>query len=207
MIKNYKLASVVLLVSFATYICGMEITSTSPENKKNKQQQALPVKSITICRSFCPRNNFKIEIIEKHTDNKYTDDRAFGREFHPKITKEILKNLLEAVQPKDLSIVRIGLEKSIFDGIPNLSKVASFKLISNKLNELEVLAGFPGNFPSLTSLDISNSLLWRSEDERNIEKHFDFIMEADITHIFKAKQHRTFDLKGKPLSKRGIIRG
>lgn len=35
--------------------------------------------------------------------------------------------------------------------------------------------------------------LWRSEDE---EKHFDFVLEADITHLFKSKEKRTFDLKG-----------
>jgi hypothetical protein len=40
--------------------------------------------------------------------------------------------------------------------------------------------------------------MWRSEDE---EKHFDFIVEADITHLFKAKQRRTFDLIGKPNSR------
>ncbi len=44
--------------------------------------------------------------------------------------------------------------------------------------------------------------LWRSEDE---EKHFDFVVEADVTHLFKAKQKRTFDLKKgttqKPLSR------
>ena len=40
--------------------------------------------------------------------------------------------------------------------------------------------------------------MWRSEDE---EQHFDFVVEADITHLFGAKQHRTFDLKGKPLSR------
>lgn len=40
--------------------------------------------------------------------------------------------------------------------------------------------------------------LWRSCDE---EKHFDFVLEADITHLFKAKQTRTFDLQGKPLSR------
>ena len=44
--------------------------------------------------------------------------------------------------------------------------------------------------------------LWRSEDE---EKHFDFVIEADVTHMFKAKQKRTFDLKKgttrKPLSR------
>lgn len=40
--------------------------------------------------------------------------------------------------------------------------------------------------------------MWRSEDE---EKHFDFVVEADITHLFKAKQTRTFDLIGKPNSR------
>ena len=39
---------------------------------------------------------------------------------------------------------------------------------------------------------------WYSEDE---EKHFDFLVEADITHLFKAKQRRTFDLVGKPNSR------
>lgn len=40
--------------------------------------------------------------------------------------------------------------------------------------------------------------LWRSEDE---EKHFDFVVEADINHWFKSKETRTFDLKDKPLSR------
>jgi len=40
--------------------------------------------------------------------------------------------------------------------------------------------------------------MWRSEDE---EKHCDFVLEADITHLFNAKQKRTFDLNGKPLSR------
>jgi len=40
--------------------------------------------------------------------------------------------------------------------------------------------------------------MWRSEDE---EKHFDFIIEADVTHLFNAKQRRTFDLKTKPNSR------
>jgi hypothetical protein len=40
--------------------------------------------------------------------------------------------------------------------------------------------------------------LWQSEDQ----DHFiDLILEADITHLFKAKQRRTFDLKGKPSSR------
>jgi hypothetical protein len=34
-----------------------------------------------------------------------------------------------------------------------------------------------------------------------MEKSFNFIVEADITHLFKAKQERTFDLKCKPLSR------
>lgn len=40
--------------------------------------------------------------------------------------------------------------------------------------------------------------MWQSEDA---EKSFNFIVEADITHLFHAKQQRTFDLKGKPLSR------
>ena len=39
---------------------------------------------------------------------------------------------------------------------------------------------------------------WRSEDE---DKHFDFVLETDITHLFKSKQRRTLDLIGKPLSR------
>jgi hypothetical protein len=40
--------------------------------------------------------------------------------------------------------------------------------------------------------------MWSSEDG---EKSFNFIVEADITHLFRAKQERTFDLKGKPNSR------
>lgn len=40
--------------------------------------------------------------------------------------------------------------------------------------------------------------MWGSEDG---EKSFNFIVEADITHLFKAKQNMTFDLKGKPNSR------
>lgn len=40
--------------------------------------------------------------------------------------------------------------------------------------------------------------MWRNED---MEKSFNFIVEADITHLFNAKQERTFDLKCKPLSR------
>jgi len=40
--------------------------------------------------------------------------------------------------------------------------------------------------------------LWRSEDE---EKHFDIVIDAEFTHLFNAKQVRTFDLKTKPLSR------
>lgn len=40
--------------------------------------------------------------------------------------------------------------------------------------------------------------MWRSEDE---ERHFDLVLEADITHLFRAKQTRVFDLVGKPNSK------
>ncbi len=40
--------------------------------------------------------------------------------------------------------------------------------------------------------------IWRSEDE---DQHWDFVIDADITHLFNAKQRRTFDLNGKPLSR------
>jgi hypothetical protein len=40
--------------------------------------------------------------------------------------------------------------------------------------------------------------MWRSEDA---DKSFSFIFEVDVTHLFKAKQTRTFDLKGKNLSR------
>ncbi len=40
--------------------------------------------------------------------------------------------------------------------------------------------------------------MWESEDA---ERSFNFIVEADITHLFKAKQKMTFDLKGKPNSR------
>jgi len=39
---------------------------------------------------------------------------------------------------------------------------------------------------------------WRSEDD---EDHLGIYLDADITHLFKARQHRTFDLKNKPNSR------
>jgi hypothetical protein len=47
--------------------------------------------------------------------------------------------------------------------------------------------------------DISgHAMLWRSCDE---ESNLGFFVDANITHLFKAKQTRTADLKGKPLSR------
>jgi hypothetical protein len=40
--------------------------------------------------------------------------------------------------------------------------------------------------------------MWENEDK---DKSFNFIVEADITHLFAAKQTRTFDLKNKPNSR------
>ncbi len=40
--------------------------------------------------------------------------------------------------------------------------------------------------------------MWENEDK---DKSFNFIVEADITHLFNAKQTRTFDLIGKPNSR------
>ncbi len=42
---------------------------------------------------------------------------------------------------------------------------------------------------------------WRMWTNEDMEKSFNFIVEADITHLFNAKQQRTFDLKCKPLSR------
>ena len=41
-------------------------------------------------------------------------------------------------------------------------------------------------------------VFWRCDDE---SKHFGFYFDANITHLFKAKQERTFDLCGKPNSR------
>jgi len=42
---------------------------------------------------------------------------------------------------------------------------------------------------------------WRMWCNEDMERSFNFIVEADITHLFNAKQQRTFDLKCKPLSR------
>jgi len=44
----------------------------------------------------------------------------------------------------------------------------------------------------------SHALLWQSEDEHS---HIGFHLDANITHLFKAKQRRCFDLCGKPMSR------
>jgi hypothetical protein len=41
-------------------------------------------------------------------------------------------------------------------------------------------------------------MLWRSDDEEN---SMGFYADANITHLFKTRQRRTFDLKNKPLSR------
>ena len=41
-------------------------------------------------------------------------------------------------------------------------------------------------------------MMWSSEDG---ERSFNFIVEADVTHLFKAHQKMTLDLVGKPLSR------
>ncbi len=42
---------------------------------------------------------------------------------------------------------------------------------------------------------------WRMWCNEEMERSFNFIVQADITHLFKAKQQRTFDLICKPLSR------
>jgi len=44
----------------------------------------------------------------------------------------------------------------------------------------------------------SHATLWRCENE---ESSLGFYLDANITHLFKDKQRRTFDLTGKPLSR------
>ena len=41
-------------------------------------------------------------------------------------------------------------------------------------------------------------VFWRSEDE---EKHLGIYLDANVTHLFKSTENRTFDLKGKPVSR------
>lgn len=62
-----------------------------------------------------------------------------------------------------------------------------FEPIVGNGNHWELGAGFSMHYT-----------LWRSEDA---DRQFDFNLEVDITHMFKAKQKRCFDLKCKPLSR------
>jgi len=44
----------------------------------------------------------------------------------------------------------------------------------------------------------SHFSLWRSEDQ---ESSFEFFLDANVTHLFKTRHTRTFDLCGKPMSR------
>lgn len=55
-----------------------------------------------------------------------------------------------------------------------------------------------GNHWEVGGLWTSHVIFWRSEDE---EKHFGGYLDANITHLFKTRQKRCFDLCGKPLSR------
>ena len=55
-----------------------------------------------------------------------------------------------------------------------------------------------GNHWELGGTIHGNYVFWRSEDE---EKHFGFYADAVITHLFKANEQRTFDLKNKDNSR------
>lgn len=55
-----------------------------------------------------------------------------------------------------------------------------------------------GNHWELGGTAHGHYVFWRSEDE---EKHFGFYVDAVITHLFKANEERTFDLKGKDNSR------
>lgn len=45
----------------------------------------------------------------------------------------------------------------------------------------------------------THGILWRNPE--NIDNYFGFYFDANITHMFKSYQRRTFDLKNKPLSR------
>lgn len=55
-----------------------------------------------------------------------------------------------------------------------------------------------GNHWELGGTIHGHYVFWRSEDE---EKHFGFYVDAIVTHLFKAKEQRTFDLVGKDNSR------
>lgn len=55
-----------------------------------------------------------------------------------------------------------------------------------------------GNHWELGGTVHGHYVFWRSEDE---EKHFGFYVDAIVTHLFKAKEQRTFDLVGKDNSR------
>ena len=55
-----------------------------------------------------------------------------------------------------------------------------------------------GNHWEVGAVWTSQVLFWSSEDE---EKYFDGYLDANITHLFKTRQQRCFDLCGKPLSR------
>lgn len=55
-----------------------------------------------------------------------------------------------------------------------------------------------GNSWELGGLLTSHVIFWRSEDE---EKHLGGYLDANVTHLFKTRQRRAFDLCGKPMSR------
>lgn len=61
----------------------------------------------------------------------------------------------------------------------------------------DAMVGNGGSW-ELGGLLTAHHIWWRSTCE---DKHVGFYLDANLTHLFSAKQHRTFDLKGKPLSR------
>lgn len=55
-----------------------------------------------------------------------------------------------------------------------------------------------GKHWELGGLLTGHYIWWRSSCE---DKHFGMYLDANLTHLFKANQERSFDLKGKPLSR------
>lgn len=61
-----------------------------------------------------------------------------------------------------------------------------------------------GNHWEVGAMWTSHVIFWRSEDD---EKHFGGYLDANITHLFKTRQKRCFDLCGKPMSRYMLAEG
>lgn len=169
---NHKIILIAFLCSCATYICGMELFTTTRGQPKKNEQQALPVKEISIGRSECPPYCFEVKI-------KDIKNHVFGREFHKTIDKTIIQNLSEALQPKKLTIRSMtgfqdgipnniylftNLTKLYFSGnhletLASILKLRKLRILLLPCNGLKQLPNEIGKLTNLTYLDVSGNKL------------------------------------------------